>query len=65
MEKDSAEDLDRIVLEPECERRSQLSRSTRYREELAGRFPRRIKLSKQRRGWRLRDIVNWINNRPA
>ncbi|HEV7276577.1 MAG TPA: AlpA family phage regulatory protein [Devosiaceae bacterium] len=35
-----------------------------YRLEAAGKFPRRIKLSDNKRGWRLSEILKWLADRP-
>lgn len=42
-----------------------LSPSTYRRLELAGRFPKRIKLSKAAVGWDEREILAWIEDRKA
>ena len=35
-----------------------------YRLEGAGRFPRRIKVGQRRVGWRLREVLAWLQSRP-
>lgn len=40
-----------------------LSYSTIYRMEKAGRFPRRVKLGQQAVGWRMADVVTWMDTR--
>ena len=54
------DDSDRIVRIEEVCRLVGLSRSTIWREEKAGRFPKRIKISRQAVGWRLKDIQDWL-----
>jgi len=41
-----------------------VSRVTRWREERAGRFPRRVRLSAGRQGRHGHEIKKWIENRP-
>lgn len=35
-----------------------------YRLEGAGRFPRRIKVGQRRVGWRLREVLAWLQSLP-
>jgi prophage regulatory protein len=51
---------DRIVREPECKRRSGLSRSTRWRLERAGVFPKRRSISPGCSGWLESELAAWI-----
>jgi prophage regulatory protein len=51
---------DRIVREPECAERTGLSRSTRWRLERRGRFPRKRQLSPGCRGWLESELAAWI-----
>lgn len=41
-----------------------LSRTTIWRQERKGTFPRRIRLSDNAVGWLEADIQNWLVNRP-
>jgi len=41
-----------------------LSRTTIWRLERAGEFPRRLQLATNRVGWREEDIQDWIESRP-
>lgn len=41
-----------------------LSKSTIYRLMNEGKFPRPVKLSKNRVAWRSYDIENWLSNLP-
>ena len=51
---------DRFLREPEVRRRTGLSRSTRWRLEGAGKFPRRVRISANAIAWRESDIDEWI-----
>jgi len=51
---------DRVIREPECERRSGLSRSTRWRLERMGQFPRRRRISPGCSGWLASEIDAWL-----
>ncbi len=44
--------------------KTNLSRVTIWREEKAGRFPRRVNLTNARVGWVDTDIEDWIASRP-
>jgi prophage regulatory protein len=39
------------------------TKSTRYREIAAGRFPRPVQLTKGRVGWRSDEVVAWLEGR--
>ncbi len=54
---------ERVVREPECKRRTGLSRTTRWRLERAGKFPRRRRLSANAIGWFESELVSWIASR--
>ena len=56
---------EQIVLDPECEAMTQLSRSSRWRLERAGQFPRRRQLSTRRVGWLRGEIEQWVRSRPV
>jgi len=42
-----------------------LNRSTIWRLEQAGKFPRRIKLSDNAVGWDVDEVEQWLQNRKA
>ncbi len=42
-----------------------LSRTTRWRLERRGQFPKRVRLSPGRVGWRQAEIEDWISSRAA
>jgi len=52
---------DRIVLEAEATQLCGFGRVTRWRMEKEGRFPKRVKVSDGKIGWRLSDIQRWIS----
>ena len=56
---------DRIVREPECRRLTGLSRTTRWRLEREGQFPRRRQISPNAVGWLASDVQSWIDDRAA
>jgi prophage regulatory protein len=56
---------DRILREPEVKRLSGLSRTTRWRLERQGEFPRRLQISENAIGWLDSEIRLWIESRQA
>jgi len=60
-----AEIVDRIIRERECREITGLSRSTRWRLEREGKFPKRRKLSAAASGWLASEIAAWMAERPA
>jgi prophage regulatory protein len=52
----------KILGEPEVHRLTSLSRTTRWRLEREGKFPRRLRLSGNRIGWRADEILAWIES---
>jgi prophage regulatory protein len=54
---------DRIIREPECHEISGLSRSTRWRLERAGEFPRRRRISAGCTGWLASEMAAWVADR--
>ena len=56
---------DRIVRTPEACQLSGLSRSTLLRLVRDGRFPKPVRLSPNAVGWRLSDLAQWLESRPA
>jgi prophage regulatory protein len=57
------EPADRIIREPECKRRSGLSRATRWRLERDGNFPRRRRISPGASGWLESEFTGWLRTR--
>jgi prophage regulatory protein len=56
---------DRIIGEPECQRLTDLSRTSRWRLMRRNQFPNKIKLSPNRTGWRLSAVMDWVIQREA
>jgi prophage regulatory protein len=59
------QEADLYIRENECRQCTGLSRTTRWRLERAGRFPRRRQLSDNTIGWLLSEVIEWQKNRPA
>lgn len=53
--------LDEILLLPAVKAITKLSTPTIYRGMAAGRFPRSLKISRGRVGWRASDIDRWLS----
>ena len=56
---------DRFIREGETRMITGLSRSTRYRMEREGTFPRKYKLSPSARAYKLSEINGWMSTRKA
>jgi len=54
---------DRIILEKERKQLTGISRSTAWRLEQKGRFPKRRQVSDGLVGWLESELVDWIQNR--
>ncbi|MEX2149079.1 MAG: AlpA family transcriptional regulator [Steroidobacteraceae bacterium] len=50
---------------PELERWVGMSRSSIYRLEAAGEFPRRVRLGGRAVGWLRADVRAWLESRPT
>ena len=55
---------DRLIREEECRQLTGLSRSTRWRLEVNGAFPRRRRISTNSVGWLESELREWIDARP-
>ncbi len=55
---------DRLIREEECRQLTGLSRSTRWRLEVDGAFPRRRRISTNSVGWLESELREWIDARP-
>ena len=53
-----------LIRLPEVKRRTGLSKSTIYRIEGEGRFPRRVQLGLRATAWREDEVQTWIESRP-
>lgn len=49
---------------PAVQQHTNLSRSTIYRLEAAGKFPARIRLGEHSIGWLASEVEAWIESRP-
>jgi prophage regulatory protein len=61
----SDEAIARIIGESEVHRLTNLSRTTRWRLEREGKFPQRVRLSRNRVGWRADEISAWLAALPC
>lgn len=55
---------DQILTQREVEEITGLSRTTIWREQKTGRFPKRRRASSGRIGWLRSDIERWMNHLP-
>ena len=60
----STQATNRFLREPEVARLTGLSRTTRWRLERAGRFPRRRLISENAVAWVASEIEIWMAERP-
>jgi prophage regulatory protein len=56
---------ERILRQPEIERRTGLSRTTIWRLERSGDFPPRRRVLSNTIGWLESEVDEWIQTRPA
>ena len=49
---------------PDVQKLTGLSRSSVYRLEAAGEFPKRVRLSERATAWRENELLDWIDARP-
>lgn len=59
-----SETTDRFLREPEVAATTTLSRAQRWRLELKGMFPARIRLGGRTVVWSAREIEEWMKSRP-
>jgi prophage regulatory protein len=57
-------DLSQLLRLPEVQKLSGLSRSSIYRLEGEGAFPKRVRLSERATAWRSDELLAWLNARP-
>ena len=55
--------INRVLLRPEVENITGLSRSTTYQRMATGAFPKPVRLGPQRVGWISAEINQWIEDR--
>lgn len=56
---------DTILRCREVEHTTGLSRTTIWRERMAGRFPHPVQITATLHGWRASDVNAWLERRPA
>ena len=57
--------MDKFLRRPEVEQITSLKDPQMWREENAGRFPKRHKLTTRTVGWRASEINEWMNTRTT
>jgi prophage regulatory protein len=65
MQSNSAPIRDRFIREPECHVISGLSRTTRWRLEREGAFPKRRRISPNACAWLESEIMEWLRERAG
>ncbi|MCH8095621.1 MAG: AlpA family phage regulatory protein [Proteobacteria bacterium] len=63
--KEEVGDIDRFLGETEVARITDLSRTTRWRLERQGRFPKKRHISANRIGWLQSEIIKWVESRAT
>lgn len=56
---------DRLVKEPERKQITSISASSAWRGEKAGTFPKRVRLGENSVGWKLSEIMAWLESREV
>ena len=54
---------DRFIRDPECRQITGLSRTTRWRLERAGQFPKRRQISPNAVAWLESEVQEWLRDR--
>jgi prophage regulatory protein len=54
-----------IWREPRVKEQTGLSKTTRWRLEKAGFFPKKVQLSTRAVGWRAEEVIQWCQSREA
>ncbi|WP_299017141.1 AlpA family transcriptional regulator [uncultured Photobacterium sp.] len=57
--------INRFVREPERKAITTISRTQAWKLEKQGLFPKRIKLGNRSVGWKLSELMEWIDNQPT
>ena len=55
---------EKILRTKEVQGQTKLGRTTIWRLEREGRFPKRVQLSDRRVGWKASDVEEWVRSRP-
>ena len=58
-------EVDRIIGERECGHITDTSRTTRWRMMQRDEFPKKIRISPNRTGWFLSEVMDWLAQRKA
>jgi prophage regulatory protein len=58
------QDIDPHIRLREVERITGLSKSSVYRLEALGSFPKRVKLSERASAWKASEVIQWLAERP-
>ena len=56
---------ERLLSNSQVEEQTNLSRTTRWRKEREGTFPKRVVISRNRVGWIASEIDQWVADRIA
>jgi prophage regulatory protein len=56
---------DRIVKEPERKQITSIGASSAWRGEKVGTFPKRIRLGEHSVGWKLSELMAWVESREV
>lgn len=56
---------DRFIRQPEITERTGLSRTTIWRQERQGKFPKRRKISENAVGWLESEITGWFESKAT
>lgn len=57
--------MSRLIRLPELKKITGYSRSTIYRQEIAGRFPKRVTLTRNIVAWDEDEILTWLKSQLA
>ncbi len=57
-------DVPKVLKYPEVRTQVGLSRTTLWRAERAGKFPRRLRLGPNSVGWLASEVRDWLESRP-
>lgn len=55
---------DRIVRETDRRYITSISRTQAWKLEKEGKFPKRVRLSNRSVGWKLSELLEWVNTQP-
>lgn len=55
---------ERIIRDPEATQITGLSRTRRHELAKLGQFPTKVKLSERASGYRLSELMSWLESRP-